>query len=65
MQIRKDLKIKAIQAAKEKAIYLAKAIGEDVGVAVTITEGRESGGFYMDVKMKSRIVCIGQLLCQM
>lgn len=37
-QFRKQLKIEAIKAAKEKAIYLAEAIDEKVGPAVTITE---------------------------
>jgi uncharacterized protein YggE len=40
-QIRKDLKIQAIKAAKEKAQYLASAIDEQVGVAVTINEPGE------------------------
>lgn len=37
-QFRKQLKIEAIKAAKEKAGYLAAAIDEQVGAAVTITE---------------------------
>lgn len=35
---RKDVKIEAIKAAKEKASYLLEAIGESIGEAVTITE---------------------------
>jgi uncharacterized protein YggE len=38
---RRQLKINAIKAAKEKAQYLADAIGEKVGVAVTINEPTE------------------------
>lgn len=37
-EYRKQLKIQAVKAAKEKAIYLSDAIGEKVGVAVTIQE---------------------------
>ena len=38
---RKQLKIQAVRAAKEKAIYLSEAIGEQIGVAVTINEPNE------------------------
>lgn len=37
-QFRKALKMEAVKAAKEKAHYLAEAINEKVGVAVTINE---------------------------
>lgn len=37
-QIRRELKVKAVQAAKEKAGYLAEAVGEKVGEAVSINE---------------------------
>lgn len=36
--LRKQLKIEAVKAGREKAVYLAEAIGEHVGPAVTITE---------------------------
>lgn len=35
---RKQLKIKAVQAAKDKGIYLTEAIGEKLGEAITINE---------------------------
>lgn len=38
---RKQLKIEAVKAAKEKAQYLAEAIGEQVSNAVTISEPNE------------------------
>ena len=38
MEYRKQLKIEAIKAAREKAVYLAAAINETPGEAVTITE---------------------------
>ncbi|MDB5196937.1 MAG: hypothetical protein JWP88_1308 [Flaviaesturariibacter sp.] len=38
---RRQLKMAAVKAAKEKAIYLAEAIGESVGTAVTINEPTE------------------------
>ena len=40
-ELRKKLKIEAIRAAKEKAAYLAEAIDEKIGVAVTINEPTE------------------------
>jgi uncharacterized protein len=40
-EFRKQLKIQAVRAAKEKAGYLAEAINEQVGVAVTINEPNE------------------------
>lgn len=41
-EYRKALKIQAVKAAKEKARYLAEAIDEKVGEAVTINEPNES-----------------------
>ena len=40
-EFRKALKIQAVKAAKEKAIYLAQAIEEKAGEAVTINEPNE------------------------
>jgi uncharacterized protein len=40
-EFRKQLKIQAVRAAMEKAGYLAEAINEQVGVAVTINEPNE------------------------
>ena len=37
-EYRKQLKIQAVKAAKEKAQYLSEAIDENIGVAVTINE---------------------------
>ena len=37
-EYRKQLKIQAVKAAKEKAQYLSTAIDENIGVAVTINE---------------------------
>ena len=41
-EIRKQLKIQAVRAAKEKARYLAEAIDEHVGTAITINEPNET-----------------------
>lgn len=41
-EYRKDLKIQAIKAAKEKGIYLTEAVNERLGEAVTIVEPDES-----------------------
>ncbi|MDB5208594.1 MAG: hypothetical protein JWR72_3669 [Flavisolibacter sp.] len=40
-EFRKNLKIQAVKAAKEKAGYLAEAVNETIGVAVTINEPNE------------------------
>jgi uncharacterized protein YggE len=39
-EYRKQVKIQAIKAAKAKAEYLTEAVGEKLGVAVTITENQ-------------------------
>ena len=41
-EFRKQLKIKAVQAAKDKGIYLTDAVGEKLGEAITIYEPDES-----------------------
>ena len=41
-EIRREVKIEAIKAAKAKAEYLLNAIGEKVGKAISIKEGEES-----------------------
>ncbi|GAA4730007.1 SIMPL domain-containing protein [Flavisolibacter ginsenosidimutans] len=40
-EFRKNLKIEAIKSAKEKAQYLADAVNEKIGVAITINEPNE------------------------
>lgn len=40
-EFKRNLKIQAVKAAKEKAQYLADAVNEKVGVAVTINEPNE------------------------
>lgn len=42
VEYRRQLKIMAVKAAKEKAIYLAESVNEQVGPAITITEPEES-----------------------
>ncbi len=55
-QFKKQLKIEAVKAAKEKAIYLAEAIGEKVGEAITINDPSEMGRYpqpmYANMMMK-------------
>ena len=41
-EFRRQLKIKAVQAAKDKGIYLAEAVSERLGEAITIIEPDES-----------------------
>lgn len=40
-EFKKQLKVQAVKAAKEKAVYLAEAINEKIGEAVTINEPNE------------------------
>lgn len=42
IEYRKQLKIMAVKAAREKAAYLTEAVNEKVGEAITITEPQES-----------------------
>ena len=42
IEYRKQLKIMAVKAAKEKAIYLSEATNEQLGAAITIIEPNES-----------------------
>ena len=44
-EFKKQLKIRAVQSAKEKAVYLAEAINEKAGEALTINEPNETGSF--------------------
>jgi hypothetical protein len=41
-EFRKQLKMQAVKAAKDKGIYLTEAIGEKLGEAITIKEPDES-----------------------
>ncbi|MBP6431176.1 MAG: SIMPL domain-containing protein [Ferruginibacter sp.] len=50
---RKQLKINAIIAAKEKAIYLAEAIGEKVGDAISIYEPNEKSTYFENANYSS------------
>jgi uncharacterized protein YggE len=40
-ELKKNLKIAAVKAAREKAIYLSEAIGEHIGEAITINDPAE------------------------
>jgi uncharacterized protein YggE len=52
-EFRKQLKIKAIQAAREKGVYLTEAIGEKLGEAITINEPSEWQPFNIDNNAQS------------
>lgn len=41
-EFRRQLKIGAVKAAKDKAIYLTEAIGEKLGPAITVTEPNDN-----------------------
>ena len=43
--IKKQLKIQAVKAAKDKAIYLAEAVGEHVGQALVINDPNENNQY--------------------
>ena len=55
-ELKKDMKITAVKAAKEKAIYLSEAIGEHVGQAISINDPVEIDNtprpYYANVIMK-------------
>jgi uncharacterized protein YggE len=55
-ELRKALKIQAVKAAKEKAGYLAEAINEHVGEAVTINEPNEYYQPYYGNMMANRMM---------
>lgn len=58
-ELRKELKIEAIKAAKEKATYLAAAINEQVAAAITINEPNEVDNYprpmYSNMLMKEAV----------
>lgn len=54
-EFRKNLKIQAVKAAKEKAGYLAEAINEKIGDAVTISEPVEYFQPYYNVMSNVRM----------
>ena len=55
-EFKKQLKIQAIKAAKDKAIYLAGALNEQVGDAMIINDPNETGNYprpvYANVMME-------------
>ena len=52
-EFRRQLKIAAVKAAKEKGIYLTEAIGERLGEAITIKEPNEFRPFWQENAMVS------------
>jgi uncharacterized protein YggE len=50
-EFRKQLKILAVKAAKDKAIYLTEAIGEKLGSAITVKEPQEPTSPYDNVRL--------------
>jgi uncharacterized protein len=52
VEYRKQLKIMAVKAAKEKAIYLAESVNEQVGPAITITEPEEPDSDIRAVRLR-------------
>jgi len=55
-EYRKQLKIQAVKAAKEKAQYLTEAAGENLGVAVTINEPTEYYQPYYNVRVANTMM---------
>jgi uncharacterized protein len=53
IEFRRQLKIKTVQSAKEKGIYLTEAVGEKLGEAITINEPANEQLFYMDPNARS------------
>lgn len=52
-EFRTQLKIAAVKAAKEKAMYLTEAIGERLGEAISIKEPNEFRPFWQENAMRS------------
>ncbi|MBO6515628.1 MAG: SIMPL domain-containing protein [Bacteroidia bacterium] len=50
-EIEKEVKVEALKAAKDKAEYMLKAIGEKCGPVLTINEA--NNGYYQPVQMKA------------
>jgi hypothetical protein len=55
-EFRKQLKIQAVKAAKEKGIYLTDAIGEKLGEAITINEGDENLTNYNNLANNNQVL---------
>ncbi len=51
-EFRKQLKIQAVKAAKEKANYLTEAIGEKLGSAITVKEPEEPGTTSDNIRLR-------------
>jgi len=60
-EFKKNLKMQAVKAAKEKANYLAEAINEQVGVAVTINEPMEYYQPYVSLGYANKRVMSAQV----
>jgi uncharacterized protein YggE len=58
-EFRRQLKIAAVKAAKEKGLYLTEAVGEKLGEAITIKEPNELMPFYMENALLSNSVANG------
>ncbi len=59
LEFKKQLKIQAVKSAKDKAIYLADAIGEKIGEAITINEPNEVG-YYPQPMYRANAVMMEQ-----
>ena len=55
-ELKKEMKITAVKAAREKAIYLSEAVGEHIGQAITINDPVEIDNtprpYYANMTMK-------------
>lgn len=58
-QLRKEIKTKALQAAKEKAKFLLEGIGENLGEAIEITE--IENGYHMPVSYSNMMMKSAQM----
>ncbi len=58
-ELKKDLKIAAVKASREKAIYLSEAIGEHIGETITINDPMEINNppqpFYANSMLKAEV----------
>ena len=62
--IKKELKMKAVKNAKEEAVFLASALGDNVGNALTINDPNESSDYPQPVAFAMRSKVAGVMADQ-
>jgi uncharacterized protein YggE len=55
-ELKREMKIQALMAAKEKATYLLNSLGEKLGGAIEIVDNEENGGFQAQPMYANRVL---------